>query len=345
MLDEAFLAAARPYWHPVARGKDLDPGAVVAVTLLGEELVLWRTPGGEVGLVEDLCAHRGTRLSAGTVSDDGCIRCPYHSWEYDATGACQRIPQLPGGPIPSKARVVAAQVTEHAGLLWACLAPLGAEARPVPAFPEAEQPGWHSYAGEVMEWSCQSTRQIENFLDMAHFSVVHVDVFGNPDEMEVGAYNVDRSESGWQLTTQFDYPAVNPFEPPGPDGRRVPSPISFGYRVELPFAVHLGSTMMGTPYTLFTANQPVTASTCRVYWVMAMPEDVAFPDEMIELSEQAVFHADRRVVETQRPERLPLDLGAELHLGFDKLAVAYRRALADLGFPVAPVVRAPVSSQ
>jgi hypothetical protein len=45
-----------------------------------------------------------------------------------------------------------------------------------------------------------------------------------------------------------------------------------------------------------------------------------------------VIEQDRRMVEAQRPEELPLDLSAELHLkGTDSAAVEYRRSLARLG--------------
>jgi hypothetical protein len=37
------------------------------------------------------------------------------------------------------------------------------------------------------------------------------------------------------------------------------------------------------------------------------------------------------VVESQRPDRVPFDLAAELHLRFDAVAVAYRKAMRDLG--------------
>lgn len=33
------------------------------------------------------------------------------------------------------------------------------------------------------------------------------------------------------------------------------------------------------------------------------------------------------MVESQRPERVPFDLAAELHLKFDAVAVAYRKAM------------------
>ena len=44
-----------------------------------------------------------------------------------------------------------------------------------------------------------------------------------------------------------------------------------------------------------------------------------------------IFGQDSRVVESQRPEQVPFDLSEELHLKFDAVAVAYRRAMNDLG--------------
>ena len=81
--DQCFLHAARSFWHPIARTVDVLAGQVVPVTLLGEDLVLWRAPEGTLSLLDDLCAHRGVRLSLGAVTETGCVRCPYHSWEYD----------------------------------------------------------------------------------------------------------------------------------------------------------------------------------------------------------------------------------------------------------------------
>ena len=58
------------------------------------------------------------------------------------------------------------------------------------------------------------------------------------------------------------------------------------------------------------------------------PEEEADRFELDEL----INAQDRPIVESQRPEELPLDLAAELHLkGPDAVAVAYRRFLAELG--------------
>jgi phenylpropionate dioxygenase-like ring-hydroxylating dioxygenase large terminal subunit len=44
-----------------------------------------------------------------------------------------------------------------------------------------------------------------------------------------------------------------------------------------------------------------------------------------------VSEQDRVIVESQRPELLPLDLQAELHLRSDRMAIAYRKWLRAIG--------------
>jgi phenylpropionate dioxygenase-like ring-hydroxylating dioxygenase large terminal subunit len=46
---------------------------------------------------------------------------------------------------------------------------------------------------------------------------------------------------------------------------------------------------------------------------------------------QTILDEDRAIVESQRPELLPLDLQAELHLRSDRVAIAYRTWLRQLG--------------
>jgi vanillate O-demethylase monooxygenase subunit len=48
--------------------------------------------------------------------------------------------------------------------------------------------------------------------------------------------------------------------------------------------------------------------------------------------EEVIFSQDQVVVESQRPEQVPYDLSAELHLPFDAVAIAYRKAMKEIGF-------------
>jgi len=54
-------------------------------------------------------------------------------------------------------------------------------------------------------------------------------------------------------------------------------------------------------------------------------------EDDIRRRQDAVFAQDRAIVETQHPERIPIDLKEELHVRSDRLAVEYRRWLKELG--------------
>src|SRR5919199_1070071 len=87
----------RRYWHPVAIAAELpEDNPVKFVRILGENLVLFRTPDGEAGLLDDRCSHRGASLSYGRVDERG-IACSYHGWLYDVRGNCLEIPFEPAG--------------------------------------------------------------------------------------------------------------------------------------------------------------------------------------------------------------------------------------------------------
>src|SRR5262249_53361785 len=108
------------FLEQLARGASLDPAHDFA--------------RGHVrrGRDEDVCLHRGTRLSLGKVTD-GLLACPYHGWTYDMTGRCVRIPAHPDQPPPPKAVVKTYRVQERYELIWVAL---GQPAHDIPPFPE-----------------------------------------------------------------------------------------------------------------------------------------------------------------------------------------------------------------
>ena len=71
---------------------------------------------------------------------------------------------------------------------------------------------------------------------------------------------------------------------------------------------------------------------CVGYCVVARNYNLEQPDDVIQAFERTIFGQDQRVVESQRPDRVPFDVAAELHLTFDAVAVAYRRAMRAHGF-------------
>src|SRR5439155_9662965 len=82
-------------WHPIAGARELtEERPKMRLRILGEDLVLYKAPDGSYGLVAEQCSHRGASLYYGFL-EDGCIRCPYHGWLYDAQGKCVEQPFEP----------------------------------------------------------------------------------------------------------------------------------------------------------------------------------------------------------------------------------------------------------
>jgi nitrite reductase/ring-hydroxylating ferredoxin subunit len=179
----------RRYWHPVYKSDKLTDRPV-RVTVLGEDVILFRRPRGDVGAVYPRCIHRGTSLYYGKVTDDG-IRCGYHGWTFDTEGHCLDRPTEPnhGGNGRGAYRQPWYPVEERYGLAFIYMGPLDRK----PALPrhdalEHVPDGWEIYADDTTKPSagagympCNWLQHHENGLDAAHVTIVHQRQF--PDLM------------------------------------------------------------------------------------------------------------------------------------------------------------------
>src|ERR687885_175434 len=114
----------RQYWIPFLFSWEVTgDGAPERVRLLGEDLVAYRDTSGQVGLLGDHCPHRGASLFFGRNEENG-LRCVYHGWKFDVTGACVDMPnEPPESNFKDKVRVVAYPALEKAGVVWAYMGP------------------------------------------------------------------------------------------------------------------------------------------------------------------------------------------------------------------------------
>ena len=162
----------RRYWHPVAIAAELpEDNPVKFVRILCEDLVLFQTKKGEMGLLDDRCSHRGVSLSYGRVEERG-IACAYHGWLYDIQGNCLETPAEPADS--NFCRTVkhkAYPVQKLAGLYWAYLGP-----QPAPAIPKydvwARTDGWH-WLRVLPQLDCNWLQAMENSVDTAHLHILH----------------------------------------------------------------------------------------------------------------------------------------------------------------------------
>src|ERR1700746_3099451 len=70
----------RRYWHPIAAAGELDGRPTKEVTVLGEELVLYRDRSGTLGLIGRRCAHPRLSLVYGAPEPDRPrLGCPFEA--------------------------------------------------------------------------------------------------------------------------------------------------------------------------------------------------------------------------------------------------------------------------
>lgn len=321
--------ALRECWHPVAHAGALS-SAPIRVTLLGEPVVLWRDSHGEPHALTDVCIHRGTALSLGRVVEDQ-LMCPYHGWRYGADGKCRAIPQLVDpSRVPGKARVAAYRCQSRYGLLWVALE----EPRwPLPEVPELETPDrWQVVACGPYSWTADASRQVENFTDFGHFPWVHPGLLGDPSRPVVPSHTV--SVEGHVLHYEIVRPeAPNSEEFPVFANEQTAAPERRSrYELHLPYTIVLRLGWGGERgMVYFFASQPVDDEACTGYLAIARNYDRDQRVELLQEFEDTIFEQDRRMVESQRPWKVPFDLAAEMHLKFDAVAVAYRRAMRNQG--------------
>ena len=174
----------RRFWQPVAYSDELTD-LPKKLRILSEDLVIYRDFNGDVGLLELHCAHRGTSLEYGLVSQCG-IRCCYHGWLYDRDGA---ILETPGEPADStlKDRLFqgAYPVHESNGLIFAYMGP--PEKRPpFPLYDSLLRPGFRLMPGQSYNYPCNWLQIAENAMDPVHTSFLHTIVTGSQFTDEFG---------------------------------------------------------------------------------------------------------------------------------------------------------------
>lgn len=306
-------------WHVVARASEVKSGEVQPVRLMGRDLVLWRNEEGFHAWF-DLCIHRGARLSRGKVEDE-CLVCPYHGWTYNSEGNCTRIPAHPNLAPPSRANAETYFVREKYGLVWVCL---GTPAHEIAPFPEWDEATFRKAPAGPYNIKAHGPRVLENFLDVGHFAFVHTGLLGDPGRPEIQDYEVEMTSDG---IVSRDIPVWQP----DPDGTGKPAVVYYTYQVHRPLTASFYKEKEGNRFSMLYAVTPVDEGVSRSWAILAINYAPEMTIESMTEFQDMISRQDIPVVESQRPELLPLDLQAELHLRSDRTAIAYRQWLRKLG--------------
>ncbi len=162
------------------------------------------------------CPHRGVPLTLGFHDEEGII-CPYHGLRFGEDGRCNRIPSSPNQPIPAKLNLTCYAAEERYGLVWVCLDYDADNPPQLPTMPHWADDGFQQLTCPAFEVNGFAGRQVEGFLDVAHFAWIHTDTFADADNQQVPDYLPEETENGFVVdywSTVGNYPASAGYRAP-----------------------------------------------------------------------------------------------------------------------------------
>jgi nitrite reductase/ring-hydroxylating ferredoxin subunit len=164
----------RRYWHPVALTSEVSE-TPKEIRILGEDLVIFKTTKGNIGLVHKACPHRRASMAYGKTEDKG-IRCCYHGWLFSPNGEILETPgedpsSKPAATIRETFKLGAYPVVEFNGLAFSYLGPMDK----IPEFPHYdafEIPGNTSSPYRI-DYNCNWIQVLDAIMDPVHTSFLH----------------------------------------------------------------------------------------------------------------------------------------------------------------------------
>jgi len=313
-----------PYWYPVARIEDVRDQPVSAL-LLEQPLVLYRARDTVV-VAADRCPHRGMRLSMGQCRDNTLI-CPYHGLRFGPEGHCTQVPAHPQLAPSPRFGLTRYPVEERYGLIWTCL---GESPAPFPGLgPDWDDATFRRVVPDPVAISASAGRQVEGFIDVAHFAHVHGATFADPDNPAVAPYSVQVNEQG----LRFDY-CSSIANYPHDSGLTAKDFVwRRSFEVRPPYLAHL--TVHFPEGRLHILNGACPAASERMVLFSPVCFDIDMgTDEAVKAFNARIFSEDRKMVENQHPRYVPLD-SDEVSFGADLASVHYRRLLRQMGLSFA----------
>tara|TARA_B100001765_G_scaffold173779_1_gene116575 strand:+ start:121 stop:1083 length:963 start_codon:yes stop_codon:yes gene_type:complete len=302
-------------WYVICRKDEIDENKILLKYVFDQEIIIWKKKE-RIMAWENLCIHRGSRLSLGSINN-GILKCAYHGWEYNQDAQCVKIPSQPDIKIPKKACVKSYKVIEKMNMVWINLSK---EANDFVNIKEFNESNFNHVASGPYIMNASAPRAIENFLDVAHFPFVHENHLGVKDKPMIDDYDVVSSNKGIHASN------VKIFQP-NPDGTNKSGEVIYDYHVHSPFVASLGKDVSKNErFVLVFYVTPISETESMIYTLTLMNFG-KLDDKIVRDYQDFITAQDVPIVESQRPELLPMDLQEELSIRSDKISIAYRRYL------------------
>ncbi len=320
----------RKFWHAVVPLADLQRGAPLPFTLLGEAIVLFLDEHGQPAALKDRCCHRTARLSKGRCVN-GALQCGYHGWTYNAQGRVIRIPQYgTEREIPAEYATPSYRCEARYGYAWVALEePIA----PIPSIPEFDAPGWRTIFQFYERWATSPLRVLENSFDNAHFSFVHRATFGVQDQPKPSRYEIVENDTGFYAETVIA--AANPVAFQRVSGSTEPmTQRHMRNAYYLPFSRRLDIEYpSGIRHVIVNCFTPIDDGHIQlVQWLFRNDTEAECPAQLLIDFDHVITREDKEMLEATDPDAL-VDTrrrGVEFSMDSDRPGMLIRKRLMEL---------------
>lgn len=314
-------------WYAVAPEKMVSPAKMVGLKRLGKELLIFRTTDGKWGCLEDLCSHRGVKLSAGKLKEDGCVECPFHGLRFSVNGDCTLIPANGKDKlVDERYHVRSYAIQAKHGIIYVFNGDKKLASSEVPFFPDFLDESF-VYSEIADTWDTHYSRAIENQLDVVHLPFVHHNTIGRGNKTLVhGPKTVVIEDT---IVTSADN------EVDVGQRQRKPQECEINPDMQLRFRYpNIWINIIAKKIKVFVYFAPIDDEQVILYlrfYNCITP--FKFVNRIIgffgKYANLMIERQDKRVVNTQRPKRTQLRMGEKLIQG-DQPIVVYRKLREEL---------------
>ncbi len=281
------------YWYPIALARDITEQPLRTM-LLDMPLVIYKIDA-EIIVAKDACPHRGVPLSIG-INDGQGIVCRYHGLRFGENGKCNRIPAHPNHKISDRFHLKTYAAVERYGLIWCSLLAKKQDIPNIPNMPHWDETTYQQLICPQVDLKCFAGRQLEGFIDVAHFAWVHPETFGDPENTEVPDYTTQETDYGFSA----DYISSVGRYPIGLDQLgQADFQWLRHFEIHLPFTATLTIHFPNqAKQVIMNAASPMTARSTRLFAPICRNYDQDLPIEDAYEYNLKIFEEDRLIVET-----------------------------------------------
>ena len=198
----------RNHWYTAAWSDELGTEPL-ALTMLNEDVLLYRKQDETPVALENRCAHRRVPLSKGKIVGDE-IQCGYHGLIYDCSGACVKIPGQVR--VPKGTCVKSYPVVERHAFIYVWMGnPGDADESLIIEFPCLDDPDW-GVTKLHLNIKANYLLLIDNLLDLSHVAYLHNTTIGNTPVAENADVVHERHGDMLRVTREMiDVPAARTY--------------------------------------------------------------------------------------------------------------------------------------